>query len=153
MKYTECENYKYKVAFVERVLVSLPDIDPNHIIKRYIRLKDGILSNYRGYCWDGSSVPFKKFVKFITFGFVDFDRYCKIASLHHDALCQLIQLGLLHKKYKRYIDWLYRNECILGGMGKKEADIRYRFLRRFGDKYIKSSKHPKGKILEVLNYG
>ncbi len=152
MKYKKYKDH-FKLASIERILVSLPDIDLEHPIRRYIKLKDRVLSNYRGYCWDGSSVPFKKFVRFISFGRIDFDKYCKIASLHHDALYQLIRLGLLDKKYKKYIDRLYRNECILGGMGKKEADIRYWFLRRFGDSGIKKRKHPKGEIFEVLNNG
>lgn len=152
MKYTLCNN-GYKLAATERVSISLPDIDSNHLIKRYIKLKDGILSNYKSYCWDGSSIPFKRFVKFISFGKIDLDKYCKIASLHHDSFCQLMRLGLLHKRYKDYIDLLYKQECILGGMGKKEANMRYRFLRRFKNSGIKKRRYPKDVILEVLNHG
>lgn len=153
MKYSICEKYKFKLASIEVMTVDLPDIDSEHPISRYIRLKDGMLSIYKGYCWDGSSVPFKNFVGFVSSGKIDFDKYCKIASLHHDSLCQLIRLGLLDKKHKQYIDTLYKDECILGGMNKKAASIRLWFLRKFGNKGVKKREHPKGEIFEVLNHG
>ncbi len=149
MKFSLCTNHMFKLESIERVNINLPDIDPGHPIKRYIKLKDGILSNYKGYVWDGSSIPFKGIIKFLSFGLIDFDRYCKIASLHHDSTCQLIRLGLLDRRYKQYIDEFYKKECIEGEMSKVEANTRYWWMRRFKNAGIKERKHPKGEILEI----
>lgn len=141
MRYRLTKGYKYILESIERVKVQLPDSKGN----RFIKIKEGVLTIRKNYAWDGSSVPLKKWFKWIY----DADRYCKKASLTHDALCQLMREGLLDRKYKEYIDGLYRDMCILGGMGKRQANLRYKFLRRFGDPYIQPEKNPRGRVFEV----
>jgi len=109
---------------------------------RYMFIYKGFLYIKKGYCWDGSSIPGKKWLKLIIRW--DTDKHCKIASLVHDALCQLMREGLLDHKYKKDIDMLYRSMCIRGGMSVKEANGRLWFLQKFGKKHIKIK--PKRKI-------
>jgi len=99
----------------------------------YITMVGSVINIKKGYAWDGSSIPLKRIAKFISFGFWDLDKYCKVASLHHDALYQLMRLGLLPKIYKDYVDSLYRFECISGGMSMKEAAIRFWALQKFSN--------------------
>ncbi len=144
MLYRELKGYKYELMAAIKIKVDLPDITLlNNAINPYIRLRNGILTGKKHYHWDGSSVPFKKYVpKWLW----DSDKYCKIASLFHDILCQLIREGLLDKKYKPYIDKLYRTMLIEGGMSKWQANLRYLALRKFGNAGIQKEKNPRGKI-------
>ena len=110
----------------------------------YLRLiPNGKLVIHRGYCWDGSTIPLKGFVKFITFGWYKPDKFCKKASLPHDALCQAMREGMLDKLFKQKADELYRDMCILLGLPKWMAKIRFTALRKAGDLGIKPE--PKGK--------
>lgn len=149
IRYTKIgSHFKLEPDWVVKLWVGLPDVvqDSSSIAYRYISLENGELGIRNSYCWDGSSVPFKKVWK--VFGW-DSDKYCKVASLVHDALCQLIRLGLLPMRHKKYVDELYRRMCIAGGMGKKQANMRYWFLRKFGDRFVKKERYPKRVILEA----
>ena len=149
IKYVELGDYLYKLKNSIKMDVNLPNIvqDKDSLAYRYITLtEDGELRVYHDYCWNGSSVPGKKIWK--RFGW-NSDKYCKVASLVHDALCQLIRLGYLSMSYKEVVDELYRKMCIAGGMGKKQANIRYWFLRKFGDRYVKKERYPKRIIMEA----
>ncbi len=112
----------------------------------YITMMGQLIQATKGYCWDGSSVPLKRISKFLSFGFWDADKYCKIAALHHDILYQLMKLGLLSKVYKDYVDELYKEECIAGGMPEWEANIRFWALQKFGSV---DKKEKPIKIIEV----
>ena len=141
MKYRELTGYKYEL--LEDMRFNIPGItEQSH--NDYISLDNGNLIIKERYAWDGSSIPSKKVLK--RFGW-DADKFCKTASLVHDAFCQLMREGLLDKKYKQYADSLYRDMCILGGMGKRQADIRYWALRKFGDRGIQKRKNPRGKVM------
>ncbi|HEB41461.1 MAG TPA: hypothetical protein ENI08_00385 [Candidatus Dependentiae bacterium] len=144
MEYRELKGYKYELMAAIKIKIELPDTTLlNNAINPYIRLRNGVLTIKKHYCWDGSSVPFKKYVpKWLW----DSDKSCKTASLTHDALCQLMREDLLSKKYKRYIDNLYKTMAIEGGMGKWQANTRNWFLRKFGDKGIQKEENPRGKI-------
>ncbi len=138
MKYRETRGYKYILAEDEQLQIDPPGM----ISHKYITLDQGELTIRKGYCWDGSSVPLKKYFKWIW----NADKYCKTASLVHDALCQLMREGLLSKSYKAYIDGLYRDMSIQGGMGKRQAKLRYKFLRSAGEWGITKRKNPRGQI-------
>ncbi len=143
MEYRELKGYKYELMAAIKVKVYLPDVMLlNNAINPYIRLRNGTLTVKKHYHWDGSSVPLKKYYKWLW----DSDKYCKTASLFHDALCQLIRENLLHKKYKPYIDLLYKNMLIESGMSKWQANLRYLALRKFGNAGIQKEKNPRGKI-------
>ncbi len=182
MLYRELSKYKYGLLVDEIFDVDLPDIHSDSFNESfpYISLKDKVLTVLYSYAWNGSSVPFKKrlrelsiVIRIFTIGIpivpiYDADKWCKIASLFHDAVCQLIREGLLPMSVKEYVDKYYRNLCIIERMKKWEAlkprtykqilsykkkvvrwaDRRYWALRKFGDKYVQE-KYAKGKILEV----
>lgn len=144
MQYRELKGYKYELMAAEKIYVNLPDVSLlNSAINPYIRLREGHLTVKKHYCWDGSSVPFKKYVpKWLW----DSDKLCKTASLFHDALCQLMRENLLNPVYKPYIDKLYKNMLMDNGMGKLQANLRYLALRKFGKSGIQKAKNPRGKI-------
>lgn len=128
-------------------IVTLPELVlAKPLISKYVELIDGQLRCIKPYSWDGSSIPGKKYVKWIW----NADKYCKIASLIHDGLCQLIREQLLPMSYKPVVDEIYHVYCVKGGMSEKEADLRYRWVRKFGDAFVKpNSKTDKGKVIEV----
>lgn len=80
----------------------------------FINIQSGYLTVRKRYAWDGSSIPAKRFMQRITFGKYDPDRYCKDASLVHDAMYQLMRLNKLDRKHKDTIDRLYEKMCIEG---------------------------------------
>ncbi len=105
MKYRKTKGYKYILC--EDELLDLDIFEQAY--NNYISLSLGSLTVREGYAWDGSSIPFKKYVPNRLH---DFDKYCKTASLIHDALCQLMREGMLSKDHKQYADMLYRDMCI-----------------------------------------
>ncbi len=87
----------------------------------YLALEvDGVLLIKKSYAWDGASGP--------AIDTADFMR----GSLVHDALYQLIRLGLLAKKYRKRADQLLRKICREDGMPFWRAFYVYRVVRRFG---------------------
>ncbi|HDY87690.1 MAG TPA: hypothetical protein ENH82_06165 [bacterium] len=146
MKYSLVTKYKYMLRAIEtRKVLALPNTFGNS----FVSIEHGTLTLEFAYCWNGSSIPLKKLFRVLSLWMYDADRYCKIASLAHDGLCQLIREGFLHRKYKPYIDRLYRDMCIEGGLPKWRADKRYQALRKAGDIGITPEKNPRGKIFEV----
>ena len=142
MKYSRTKGYKFKLEEDFKAYVEILTNCHND----YISLNEGVLIIKYAYAWDGSSIPLKRFVPRWVY---DFDKYCKIASLVHDSLCQLMREGVLPKQSKEYIDGLYRDMAIEGGLSKRNADRRYRWLRKFGDAYIEKEEHPRDEIFEV----
>ncbi len=166
VKYSEIKHYKFILR--EDFRITIPGLADERAHNNFISLDHGEMIIKTVYVWDGSSIWGKKFIKRITFGKIDLDKYCKIASLVHDALCQLMQQGLLNKKYKGYADGLYRDmiveyveELYKKAKTKKEkriakrrvkrvkrtSNIRYWFLRKSGTRYLKKKKYLPGQIL------
>lgn len=138
------KKWKYRLPQDEIFFFKFPII--SMIDTPYISMVGNVVTVKKGYAWDGSSIPLKRIGKFLSFGLWDADKYCKIASLHHDVYYQLMRLRLLLIIHKQYVDELYRLECIVGGMKKWEADIRYWFLQKFGSV---DKKEKPIKIIEV----
>ena len=151
MKYSETKGYKYILR--EDFRIKIPGLADVQCHNDFISLDHGNLIIKDGYAWDGSSIPLKKYIRWIgltlTLGIIDVDadKFCKTASLVHDAFCQLMREGLLDKKHKAYVDKFYMYMCMAGGMGKRQARLRYKCLRKFGDPGIEKRKNPRGKIL------
>ena len=140
MKYRRVKGYKYKLEADYKVSVPVNVNCHND----YISLDRGVLIIKFSYAWDGSSIPLKKYFSWVY----DFDKHCKTASLVHDSLCQLMRENLLDKKFKELIDGIYRDMCIEGGLSKRNADRRYKYLRRYGDPYIRNIDK-RGKVFEI----
>ena len=90
----------------------------------------GLVTVYPGYCWDGPSGPSVDTAAFIY------------ASLIHDALYQLMRLGLLDQKFRIHADRLMRKMNLDGGMSRFRAWYTYRAVRIGGASAArKTGKH------------
>ena len=148
MKYFKrYQSYKYQLAEAQTYNILLPVT----ITTDFISLGMGTMTIQRGYAWDGSSIPLKKFMRKVTFDKYDPDKYCKEASLVHDALYQLMRSGLLDDGNKDYIDRLYESMCIAGGMGKRQAAWRYWAVKHFGARTLRPRHYPEKTILDTKN--
>jgi hypothetical protein len=92
----------------------------------YIDLdENGKLTCHKGYAWDGASGP--------TFDTPDSMR----ASLGHDALYQLMRMGLLPPSCRDEADSLLRKICIEDGMNPVRAKLWYMAVRMFAEPYAR----------------
>ena len=83
------------------------------IIAEFFSLEsDGVLRILPGYAWDGSTK-------------VADTKSTQIASVVHDALCQMVQEYGLDKKWKLEINKLYYNLSRMGGMSRLRSAIRF----------------------------
>ena len=90
------------------------------IDSRYIILNpNGNLVVRSGYAWDGPSGPA-----------VDTKSFMR-ASLVHDALYQLMRMGLLSVAWRKQADKLLYSICVTDGMWRWRAGLAYRAVRRF----------------------
>lgn len=87
----------------------------------------GTLVCKKGYAWDGASGPAVDTTTIIR------------GSLVHDALYQLIKLGLLDKKHRKAADRVLRRIAIEDGMGFLRAWYVYFAVRLFGGWHLKIS--------------
>lgn len=149
MKYFERnKNYKYELASIVSQKVGFIPKDFK-CRTDFINIQSGYLTIRKRYAWDGSSIPGKRFMQKVTFGKYDPDKYCKEASLVHDAFYQLMRLKLLSRDHKDTIDRLYEKMCIDGGMGKRQAARRYWAVKHFGHRTLKPRYYPEKQILET----
>ncbi|KKL83712.1 hypothetical protein LCGC14_1972000 [marine sediment metagenome] len=149
MKYFERnKSYKYELASIvtQKVCFIPKDFKCR---TDFINIQSGYITIRKRYAWDGSSIPGKKFLKAITFGKYDPDKYCKEASLVHDAFYQLMRLKKLSREHKDAIDSLYEKMCIAGGMSKRQAARRYWAVKTFGHRTLKPRFYPEKQILET----
>lgn len=136
MKYINLKNFKYQLAESISVFVAdLADLCING--HSYIKLENGgWLTVLDGYCWDGAT------------GAPNNPDNMR-ASLFHDALYELMQQGLLDRKYRDVADRLLEKLCIEDGMSRFWADQFYSFVHAFGQSHILPDKTPKGQIIEI----
>lgn len=92
----------------------------------YIDLdENGKLTCHKGYAWDGASGP--------TFDTPDSMR----ASLAHDALYQMIRMGLLPESCRAEADALLKKLCIEDGMNPIRAELWRMAVRLFAAPYAR----------------
>lgn len=125
------KGYKYQLTKTCTVQV---DVHPLQIIEtHYITLDTtGLLTISRGYAWDGSSGPT-----------VDTESSME-ASLVHDALYQLMRMGLLDRKWRECADFEYKRLCLENDMYKFRAWYQYRIVK----KVAAFATDPKNKKIE-----
>lgn len=119
--------YKFQLNSGVVVQTTLRPAQPC-VIQGYVFLDtDGLLYIYRGYAWDGcTSAP-------------DTDSNL-LAGLVHDALYQLMQVGILDKSFKADADEMLRNIMISQGSFKFVAAIFRAAVYIFGGLHMKPSK-------------
>jgi len=121
------KGYKYQLSENYTRIIS---IYGHSIDTEFIKLsKDGHLFIKSGYAWDGASGPT-----------IDTDNSME-GSLVHDALYQLMRMGLLPQSCREYADELLKNICHKKGMWKLRSKA-WCFMTR---KFASSSADPKNK--------
>lgn len=138
LTYRELDDYKYQVLISFLIRTDITGIDIDTAIMEYLGLdSSGLLYIKSGYAWNGSNWSS--------------DKHAMIASLVHDALYQLMRLGLLNRTvFRKPADALYRDLCIAEGMSKFEAAIRYRGLRWFGKSSTYIKKKTRGLVKMII---
>jgi hypothetical protein len=102
------KGYKYQLWETYSTQTNILGYD---ITTNFITLTpDGLLTILKYYAWDGPSGP-----TFDTKNFME-------GSLVHDALYQLMRMGLLPQSCKEYADDRLRSDCIRDGMSKFRAN-------------------------------
>jgi len=131
LTYRELDDYKYQVHGNFVIQTGIFGINA---LTEFISLeRDGLLGIKANYAWNGSNWSG--------------DKRAMFASLVHDALYQLMKLGLLSRTvFRKPADALYRDLCIAEGMSKIEASVRYRGLQWFGKGSTYPKKNPRGQI-------
>jgi len=128
MKYRE--GYKYQLE--EAIFVGTEVRPPEDIETPWIRLNTiGILRLAPGYAWDGPT------------GAIDTKNSMK-ASAAHDALCQLVQCGLLSRSWKYEADQTYVKICVIAGMSRARA-----FMHGFIISMHNWTKTPEKPVIEI----
>lgn len=113
------EGYKYQLY--ENYLQQTGIVPNFPFMGEFLSIDEsGLLICYRGYAWDGASGPT-----------VD-DASNMRASLVHDALCQLMRLGVVSRKYRLYADHLLATICLEDGMHPARALLYEKAVNWFG---------------------
>lgn len=101
--------YKYQLC---NKYFTYTDVKPfKDIETQWVKLcSNGVIIINKGYAWDGATCcpDLKSIIR---------------ASLIHDALCQLIELGLLPESYRSGVDSTLHRLCIEDGMNPIIAKI------------------------------
>jgi hypothetical protein len=135
MKYKKIASYKYKL--VENASIYFPTgINIDH---EYIKSGGGRLIIQAGYAWNGSDNPA-----------ID-TKNSMMASLFHDALCQLINLEIIDGSYRKRADRIYYDMCLESGMNKFRAWYQYQAIKFYqrNKKSFKRLENDYNKIYEV----
>jgi hypothetical protein len=123
-----CAGYKYQL--VQDYHICLPIIGLS-IITKFIELdKAGTLTIKENYAWDGCSGPT-----------ID-DSTNMRAGLVHDALYQLIRLGLLDGGCRDNADKIFYDILIEDGMLHLRAEFYYQGVSLFGNASAKLGTEP-----------
>jgi hypothetical protein len=137
IKYRDLRAYKYELLETYEVYVGITPMGPEIIID-FIRLsREGVLSLRKGYCWDGPSGPA-----------IDSKNFMR-GSVVHDALYQLIRLGLLPAYRKDDADALLQQMCLEDGMSKVRAGWVKLALNVFGSRRSRPMPHDAVRVLEA----
>ncbi|MBP9887670.1 MAG: hypothetical protein KBF93_15325 [Leptospiraceae bacterium] len=125
IKYKELKNYKYQIVegcSIQTEIKSEKDIfEPNEKFPYIVLSKNGILSIFPGYAWDGASgiaIDTKNFMR---------------GSLVHDALYQLMRKGKIGLEYRDDADRLLQKICKEDGMSSFRAFNVYQAVKLFGE--------------------
>jgi hypothetical protein len=110
--------YKYQLAKDYRIKTTILPV--KQLVTDYIMLwRDGLMVIRKGYAWDGASGP--------TYDTKDSMR----ASLVHDALYQLMRLGLISETYRPYADALFFHILKEDGMNEIRAGLWFEAVTLF----------------------
>ena len=122
---------KYKYELLESYFHDVGICPAEDIFTRYVSLLEtGVLAISERYAWDGPSGPT-----------VDTKSSLR-ASLVHDALYQLMDMGLLPWSYRERADCLLRDIAIEDGMWRIRAWTWYHSVRLAGKIWSQNNGEP-----------
>ena len=104
-----------------------PDSDIVHPF--FILRSDGLLIVLAGYAWDGPSGPAPD------------SKWAMLASLFHDALYQMMRMGLLSRRFKPHADWIYFEVLVRSGAPEHAALLHHDAVRLFGGPATQPDPH------------
>jgi len=116
IEYSEI-NWKYKLT--KTYTISTPILGCNGANSYLYIGKDGSLTIYRGYAWNGANV-------------IRDTEHNMRASLVHDSLYQLIGLGIVPPNYKKEADQVFYDIMLEDEENQVFAKICYEAVRKFG---------------------
>lgn len=126
------DGYKYQLAEPYKLFIGI--LPASEIVGDFYQLGiDGILTIWKGYCWDGPSGPA-----------IDSKNFMR-GSLIHDVLYQMIRDEQLPDSYREEADKILDKICKEDGMSWLRRAWVYRALRWFGG----SAAHEPKKLLEA----
>jgi hypothetical protein len=120
MKYRKLKPWKYQLT--EPFTITLGFVPAEKVLTEFIKIDRETLTLSKYYAWDGASGPCP-----------DTPNVMK-GSLVHDALYQLMRLGLLDRSYRKFADLELKRICLQSGMNKFWAGIIYWGCRVFCDR-------------------
>jgi len=121
----------YKYQLVETYSHNIGICPSDFLRTEYLQIDpDGYLTIKKGYAWDGASGPT-----------VDTKSSMR-GSLVHDALYQMIRLGLLDKSYREKADLFLYEICREDGMLWIRANVWEKFVRFFAGGASRPSAEP-----------
>lgn len=114
--YRNLRRYKYQLVqdYVHELNEPFPDVTTP-----FISILNNVLTIKKGYCWDGPSGP--------TWDTLSSMR----ASLVHDALYQLIRMGMLLPRYREPSDLELQRTGLEDGMWRWRAWAWYKAVSNF----------------------
>lgn len=125
---TYTAGYKYQLEEDFELLISLRPYNPSPT--RFVSLSEtGLLTIKAGYAWDGASGPA-----------IDTDSFMR-GALVHDALYQLIRMGVLSMEDRKAADEILYQLVRIDGMFALRAWWVYTAVRVFGEYYMKPHGH------------
>ena len=128
--YRRLQPYKYQLVADYSLRT---DLRPASAIKHpfIILNQDGVLTLHARYAWDGPSGPALDSRNFMR------------GSLVHDALYQLMRLGLLDPlEHRLQADTILRDLCREDGMSLLRSGIAYYAVRLFGEHHARPRTDP-----------
>ena len=137
MKFTSMD-YKYQLEHDEVFQTSLrPRSDIN---TRFICLTtDGVLTIKAGYAWDGVSGPIRD------------TEHNHHAGLCHDALYQLMRMGMMSKSLWKEADNEFAKLCLLYGTHKVWVNIYIAGLKIANGKYANPKERKKIYVIKSIH--
>jgi len=131
--YRPLPKYKYQLVedYSARIRAPASDVVTPFIVVS----KTGDLTVKAHYAWDGPSGPT-----------VDTPNFMR-GALEHDALYQLMRLGLLDvNDWRKYADDRLRDVCIADGMSRLRAFYVHKAVRWFAAKHARPGAEPRKSV-------
>jgi hypothetical protein len=137
IRYRDLHAYKYQLLETYEVYVGIEPRGPDIRTDLIDLTREGVLKVRRGYCWDGPSGPA-----------IDTKSFMR-GSLVHDAIYQLIRMGMLPADRKTKADEVLKRMCLEDGMLPVRAGWVRLALGLFGSRRTRPLVRDSIQVLEA----